>query len=456
MAVVSFLFMNQQAGLSSENYSLDIESVREKGKLTALTDFNSTDYFIYKGEPMGFTYEMLKLFSRHIGVRLEIVNANNTVRAVEMLRSGEVDLLAIGLPVNPGIESVRFCESIEETRKVLVKRKDYRKPEKGQKYCDQMREQLGLGKNAVYIQPDYMDYKSLMSVASFLGDTISALEVPYEPEKLIRYVAEGIIDYTICDENLALVNSGYYPGIDVNTPVGPRQKVAWAVRESSDSLLTEINNWISSYKETREFALLYAKYFRNSRSGIIVRSDYYANNTGKISGYDEIIKKYSSTTDWDWRLIASIICQESRFNPSVTSRAGAYGLMQIMPATAEDMGIDITSSPDNNIIAGLKYLDRLHAIFDARIPDEKERVKFILASYNAGPGHVLDAMRLAEKNGMDPARWDRNVELWLLKKSEKEHYTDSVVNHGYFTGVESVNFVSGVLDRYNHYRNVLP
>lgn len=455
VAVVYALFIRYQ-GFFSDNSSSDLSSIRKRGKLIALTDFNSTDYFIYKGEPMGFTYEMLELFARHIGVKLEIVTENNPNKAVEMLKSGAADILANGMPANSGIEKIKFCEPIDETRKVLVKRGHGKKPEKGPKYRDQMRDQLGLGKNTIYFQSGYMDYRSLMTVASSLGDTVNILDVPYEPEKLVRYVAEGIIDYTVCDENLAMVNSTYYQGIDINTPVGPRQKISWAVRHDSDSLLIEINNWVATFKNTAQFALLYAEYFKNSRSGVIIRSDYYAINTGKISGYDNLIKKYSARTNWDWRLVASIICQESRFNPSVQSGRGAYGLMQIMPATAETFGIDITHSPDSNIIAGLRYLDYLHRIFDDRVPDESERIKFILASYNAGPGHVFDAMRLAEKNGMDPSKWDSNVEAWLLKISEKEHYTDSVVSHGYFRGVESVNFVAQVIKRYNHYRNMIP
>lgn len=455
VAVVYSLFVRYPKFFADDT-SFDLDSIMKRGKIIALTDFNSTDYFIYKGEPMGFTYEMLNTFAAHLGLDLEIITENNPEKAHEILNSGKADIIAMGLPVNPLLEEVDFSVAIDATRKVLVKRRENHKPRGKAKYREQMREQLGLGKAAIYVPSGHMDYQSLISVASSLGDTISILDVPYEPEKLIRYVAEGVIDYTVCDENLALVNSTYYPEIDIETPIGPLNEIAWAVRHNSDSLLAELNDWITSYKQTSEFALLYAEYFRNSRSGIIIRSDYYAINTGKISGYDEIIRKYSVRSDWDWRLVASIICQESRFNPSVESGAGAYGLMQIMPSTAETLGINATASPDSNIIAGIRYLDFLHRIFDEKVSDEEERIKFILASYNAGPGHVLDAIKLAAKNGMDPQKWDGNVEVWLLKKSQKEHYTDSVVRNGYFRGIESVNFVAQVIDRYNHYRNVIP
>jgi membrane-bound lytic murein transglycosylase F len=168
-----------------------------------------------------------------------------------------------------------------------------------------------------------------------------------------------------------------------------------------------------------------------------------------------MIRHYSISINWDWRLLASMIYQESRFIPDVTSEAGAYGLMQIMPETGRNFGIDITASPENNMRAGIKYIIWLHSIFDNLIPDTKERINFILAAYNAGPGHVLDAMKLAEKNGMNPLKWDGSVAEWLLKKSERQYYNDSVVKSGYFSGTESVNYVSQVRERYEHYQDLI-
>lgn len=175
-----------------------------------------------------------------------------------------------------------------------------------------------------------------------------------------------------------------------------------------------------------------------------------------VSRYDDLIREFSSNINWDWRLLASLICQESQFKPDVISVAGAYGLMQIMPVTGKNFGIDITASPKNNIRAGIMYIGWLNKLFESKVPDQRERLYFILASYNAGPGHVLDAMRLARKNGMDPKKWDGNVAVWLLKKSEPQYYRDSVVRNGYFSGKESVKFVSEVIDRFGHYKNIIP
>jgi len=409
---------------------------------------------------MGFNYELLKSFSDHIGIDLEIVTENQLERAFEMLKSGEADLLAIGLTVNSSRKKeILFTEPIDETRQVMVQRKpgNWRSLTADDLDRRLIRNQLGLAKKTIYVQEGSSHVERLHTLAAEIGDSINIIEVPYESEKLIQHVANGEIDYTVCDENIALVNAKYYPGIDVSTPVSFPQSLAWGVRKkNSDALLSELNRWIAAYKKTGSFALLHAKYFNNSRSSIIVRSDYYALNSGKVSQYDDMIRRYSASIKWDWRLLASLICQESHFNPNVESYAGAVGLMQIMPVTGRNFGIDITSSPENNMKAGIHYINWLHSIFDPKITDENERINFILASYNAGPGHVLDAMKLAEKNGMDPQKWDGNVALWLTKKSEPRYYNDIVVKNGYFRGKESVAFVAEILDRYEHYKNIIP
>jgi membrane-bound lytic murein transglycosylase F len=440
--------------------SIDLDSIRMRGKLIAITDYNSTNYFIYKGEPMGFHYELLKLFASHIGVDLEIITENNLEQAFEYLNSGKADLLAFSLTINSSRKKeILFTDPISETRQVLIQRKprNWRNMTADAINKQLLRNQLDLAWKTIFVQAGSSHLERLKSLSAEIGDSIAIIEVPFESEQLIKSVADGDIDYTICDENIATVNSTYYPDIDINTPVSFPQNLAWGLRKTGSEMLHEkLNSWIYSFRQTGSYALLYAKYYKNSRSSKIVRSDYYSLSTGKVSKWDDLIKAASKEIDWDWRLLASLIYQESRFDPDVISWAGAYGLMQVMPVTGERLGIDVTASPANNIKAGTKYINWLHTIFDQKIADENERMKFILAAYNAGPGHVLDAMRLAEKNGMDPQKWDGSVAFWLLKKSEPQYFNDTSVKNGYFRGTESVNFVSEVLERFEHYRNIIP
>jgi membrane-bound lytic murein transglycosylase F len=439
---------------------LDLNGIRNRGKLIVITDFNSTNYFIYKGQPMGYHYELLKQFADYLNLNLEIIAENNINNAIRKLNSGQADLLAYDLAINSSRrKEVRFAEPLSQTRQVIVQRKPakWRSMTIDQIEKTLVRNQLELAGKTVYVEAGASSGECLRRLGNEIGDTIKIIEVPFQTETLIRMVQEGEIDYVVCDENIAQVNAGYYSILDVSTPVSFSQYQAWAIRkERSDSLANELNNWISSYKSTEAFWLLYAKYFRNTRSSQIYKSDYYSLSTGKVSPWDKTIKSMSDSLKWDWRLLASLIYQESRFDPDVKSWIGACGLMQIMPETGRTMGIDIMSSPENNLKAGMLYLNYLQNFFSEKITDPEERLKFVLAAYNAGPGNILDAMKLAEKNGRNPLLWDENVAVFLLKKTDPKYYNDPVVEFGYCRGYESVNFVSQVLERFSEYKTIIP
>jgi membrane-bound lytic murein transglycosylase F len=464
-----FLFISGALLLScsrnpSEKYfkqsvTVDLDSIIKRGRLRAVTDYNSANYFVYHGEPMGFHYELLKAFADHLGVDLELVTENNIRDAFRMLNSGEVDLLAMGLTVTPQRSSwFSFSDPVDSTRQVIVQRKPHgwRKMTKDEMEGRLLRNPGDLSGKSIFVQKGSIHAEWLHMIREKTGHAFTVIEVPFDPETLIQLVDNGEIDYAVCDENIAMLNTSYSDDLDISMSLSEIQNLSWGLRKSgSDQLISELNEWIRNFRDTRMFAIIYNKYYRNSRSHLIVNSEYYALRSGKVSQWDDLIKENSILINWDWRLLASLIYQESRFRPDVTSRAGAYGLMQIMPETGRNFGIDIKASPGNNIRAGIKYINWLHEIFDPKIPDENERTKFILAAYNAGPGHVLDAMKLAEKNGMDPVKWDGNVAEWLQKKSDPRYYNDSLVKNGYFRGKESIAFVNQVLNRYGHYKNIV-
>jgi membrane-bound lytic murein transglycosylase F len=251
-----------------------------------------------------------------------------------------------------------------------------------------------------------------------------------------------------------LVNQTYYSNIDISLPVSFPQNLAWAVAKGDNGLKTVVDNWLKGFKQTHKYALIYNKYFKNHRISEMVDSDYFTISTGNISPYDDLIKQYSSEIDWDWRLIASMMYQESRFDAGAKSWAGAFGLMQMMPGTATRFGIDTASSPKSQIKAGIMFLEWLDKMFED-VPDPAERQKFVLASYNVGPGHVIDARNLALKNGKNPNIWKDNVDVYLLKKADPKYYNDPVVKYGYCRGVETYKYVTDVVERYEHYKNLV-
>src|SRR5690606_36819661 len=153
-----------------------------------------------------------------------------------------------------------------------------------------------------------------------------------ESESLIRKVAHGEIEYTIADQMLARVNASYYPDLDINTPVSVAQQVAWATRMNSPQLLEAINDWLVGIKKEATFMVIYNRYFKSPRtSAVRMRSEYSSMGGNMLSPFDSLIRQGANTLGWDWRLLASLIYQESRFLPNGESWAGAKGLMQLMP-----------------------------------------------------------------------------------------------------------------------------
>jgi membrane-bound lytic murein transglycosylase F len=437
----------------------DLDAILADGKIRAVTNVNQTSYFIYKGEPMGFHFELLKKFADHIDVELEIITSNDIDEALEYLQDGKVDLVAVGLSVSADRqEMMRFTEPLMQSTEVLVQRKPggWNRMTADAIEASMVRNQLDLAGKTVYVQKGSSYAQRLYNLERESGIDIGVIEVPYDAEELARQVARGEIDYTVCDDYMTRIIGSLYSELDLATPVSFPQNIAWSIRkEGTDALEAELNSWLTGFKTTREYAWLEHLYFKASRSVRMASSEYFATYTGKVSPFDDIIRSYSDSIGWDWRLVAALIYQESRFNPSVISPVGAYGLMQVMPETGKYFGFDVTRSVDNNIHAGVSYIRMLDRLFDDWVTDPDERVKFILASYNAGHGHVLDAIKLAEKNGLNPGKWDNNVSLFLERKSDPAIYRDPVVRNGRLKQGVAVNaYVADILERYEHYKNI--
>jgi len=190
-----------------------------------------------------------------------------------------------------------------------------------------------------------------------------------------------------------------------------------------------------------------------------LRNSYYFNQKkvripkGAISPYDHLFKKFAPEIKWEWQMLAALVFHESRFDSAQVSWAGASGLMQLMPRTAANFGLSRRNifNPESNIEAGVQYIKSLNLTF-SKIEDKHERIKFILASYNSGPAHVLDARALAAKYGKNPDIWFDNVEIFLLKKSDSKYYNDPVVKYGRFRGRETVAFVQKILSTHEKYK----
>jgi membrane-bound lytic murein transglycosylase F len=432
----------------------DLERIQETGILKVVIDYNSTNYFVYRGKPMGYQYELVMKLCDDMEVRPEITVSNNMAETFEGLKSGRFDLVAKNLTVTRARkQEFAFTRPLKQTRQVLVQRK----PSPDTPDSLFLKTTLELAGKQIHVQQNTTYYRRLLNLSGEIGHPIQVVEDSVNGvEQLVSMVAHGEIDYTVCDENVALLNQTYYPNLDVSLKISFPQHIAWAVRKDSDDLNEFLDRWIVQYKNTSEYRQIYHQYFESPRTAGRFASPFHSIAGGKISEYDPMVKELARKHGWDWRLISSIMYHESRFNPDAESWSGAFGLMQLMPNTAESLGVDSILDPRQNIEGGILLLNWLDEQLRATIPDSTERIKFVLASYNIGLGHVKDAQRLARKFGKNQHKWENHVDFFLKNKSAEKYFKDPVVRWGYARGEEAFNFVNRVIGNYEHYRNLIP
>lgn len=427
--------------------SVDLAQLKEKGEITAITLYSSTSYFQYKMQPMGYDYDLIKAFADSEGLKLTIKVAENVTRLTEMLELGEGDIIAYPIPITNQLKKeLLYCGRDETTSQVLVQRAN-----KGDTILTDVTELIG---KEVFVKhgTKYQDRLSNLNIE--LGGGIVIEDIKKDTittEDLIEMVSTGAIPYTISDDLTAKLNKTYFWNININMKISFPQRSSWAVRKNSPKLAEAIDKWIEDKSNIQAYKAITKRYFELSKNPMIVPMSEVKN--GVISPYDHLFKKYASRIGWDWRLLASIAYQESRFDPQVVSWAGAEGLMGIMPNTAKALGVTLheLKDPETGIKTGIECLRRFNQGF-SKIENSEEKIKFTLAAYNAGIGHVYDAIKLAGKYGKNTSVWNDNVEEYIRLKSDPEFYNDSIVKHGYLRGSETYNYVKEVLSRYKYYK----
>ncbi|NQZ74870.1 MAG: transporter substrate-binding domain-containing protein [Ekhidna sp.] len=438
----------------------DLEEIKKRGYLTAIMDNSSTGLFIYKGKTMGYEYELLKMFCAEQDIDLRINITQNLAEAFNQLNTGEGDILAYNLTVTKERKKrISFTHYHNLQKQVLIQRKpkDWREMKLHEIEAQLIRNPVDLIGKEVVVRPHSAYYDRMVNLSDEVGGDI--LIVPgdsrSETEELIKQVSEGEIDFTVAEEDIALVNSTYYRNIDIKTPVSFSTQIAWGVRKNANGLLHALNEWILRMRKTTDYYVVYDKYFRSSKSALRRSRSKYSSIAGQaISPYDSIIRAAADELGWDWLLLAAQIFRESKFDESAESWAGAIGLMQVMPRTGAEYGIEDLKNPKQNIYAGTKHIQWLQAQWGKRIEEPEEKLKFVLASYNVGLGHLEDAVRLAEKYGGETDKWE-SVKEYLLKKARPTYFNDPVVEYGYCRGSEPVGYVDNILGIYQNYSEIM-
>jgi len=432
-----------------------MQHLQDKGKLIAVTNCGIINYNTSSSKPSGFEFELLSDFCKANDLELEMRVNENLDSCYRLLDSCEVDIVAIGIGSNKEMKR-RFLltDPILMQRSVLVQRlpKGWNKMSTANEVENQLlRSSVDLAGKTIHLPKGSHEVKLLEHLSDQIGDTIYIVECDsLNSVDLVQAVASGQIDYTVVEEYVARMASIGLRGMDTKLNVSVEQPLCWAVRnhDNDSSLLLALNSWIDGF-EQRNLSRILAKYVNK---GNVFTTKKPSGN--QLSGFDDLIKKAAKKIGWDWRLLASLIYQESRFRIDLESEKGAFGLMQLMPVVMERYEIDYDATPEEQLEAGGKLLTFLDESLQNKVADSTERVKFVLAAYNSGLGHVYDAQRLAVKYGKYPDVWDNNVDYFILNKSKKQYYNDTCCKAGYLRGSETYRFVEEVLDRYNQYQSM--
>ena len=290
-----------------------------------------------------------------------------------------------------------------------------------------------------------LQYALASDFARSLGVSVR-VEVAKDTTDLLLKVKQREVDMAAIQVPLSLIAMRHLSAAAIHN-----DSTAWVCCQEAHDLQMALNEWLqrgAEAKVEKEVKQQIRQRFTVRRQ---VRAPFISREKGIISTYDPLFKEAAHTVGWDWRLIAAQCYQESGFDPNAVSWAGAKGLMQIMPSTAETLALPVERIfvPADNVAAASRLLRRLQHTWKD-IPHPAERIKFVLAAYNGGTGHIRDAQTLTRKYGGDPQQWD-DVSRYVLGLSTPRYYTDPVVKCGYMIGSETVQYVYSILQRWAQY-----
>ncbi|CAD7837049.1 MAG: hypothetical protein [Olavius algarvensis Gamma 3 endosymbiont] len=436
-----YLQLEHSAEDRDKRYTGDLDQIKQRRVLRVLLRNNAASYFLYRGELMGFEYELAREFADYHGLRLEVVVPPSHRDITTWLLEGRADM-ALSF-IEPSQKQSRLGVAFSRPyhyaqQHVVVHRTDPAESLQDLEY------------RTIFVR-HHSRYWERLAQLQEAGARFSlrATDDAVETEQLIQMVSRGKYKATLADEHLLDIELA--KGLPVRSALVLEDKVphAVAVRKRNSQLKQALDEFIKRVYRSEFYNVTYIKYFKSRRSvQRLARGRVIDALKGQISPYDKLVRKYSDRYGFDWRLVTAQMYQESRFDPQAKSHVGARGLMQLMPRTAKAMGVKNTSDPASSIRGGVKYLDWLRDRFDAKLP-LSERLWFTLAAYNAGAGHVHDARRLARQIGLDPDRWFGHTEEAMLLLARKQYAKKA--RYGYVNGREPVNYVRDIRQRFEAY-----
>jgi membrane-bound lytic murein transglycosylase F len=440
LAVDDFLFAEKVLLRSGTTTACrDLERIRQAGVLRLITRNSPTTCTAERGGLQGFEWDLARSFALSLGVRLELSMPPPGRDPIEWLEHGYGDLAALHQPVAPEDEGA-FLVSVPYRTVDLVSVVSARANPPAAVW------DLA-GVRVAASRP----VASLCRVIPLRAPMRAEEPAPGADEfNAMLEVARGRMPVAVVDEDAAKLALADRPDLHEGAVVLPGVGLVWLFNTSAPALHREANGFLTSARQSGLVRQLAANYFGSWKPYVPAELPKIPDNA--LSPYDEVLQWAGREYEIDWRLLASLMYEESRFDPDAVGPGGSAGLFQFMPFTWRELGVDDPHHPAEAVEAGARYLRQLMDDFgDLALPD---RVAMAIASYNVGPQHVFDARKLAKEMGFDPDRWAGSVETAMLLLDDPE------VARRFPAGVcrcrRAVGYTRRILRRYRAYTEQFP
>ncbi|MFD2530927.1 MltF family protein [Gracilimonas halophila] len=430
----------------------DLSKIKKNGVLRMITSYSSGSYFLYRGIQVGFEYELLKEFTKENELALEVIIPGPDESPYDLLNSGRGDIIAANYTITPERKQVvKFTRPYNIVDQQVVVSDDLGfKPES---ITDLEGIPISVRRNSSY----FVRLQELREQG--FPVQINVIPEDMDTETVLFQVADGTHQATIADDNIYEAASKYMSGLVKGPLIAESDTIAWAIRTNAPDLEHQLNRFLYKHfrfdedgvpKRSAFLNVLRKKYFESGNQiADYFSPGYQEGQIGTFSPYDNMIKEVATEFDLDWVMLTAIAAQESKFNPSSVSWAGAVGIMQVLPRFSE-ISSDSLYIPEVNIREGAKILSSHLKHYSYM--DSTNRWSFALAAYNVGQGHLADARRLAIDHNKDPNEWN-NVSEALLRLMQRKYYQNA--RYGFARGIETVRYVNEIMNRYNTYQTVL-
>lgn len=410
-----------------------LEKILKSGELRVVTLNNPSTYYLGADGPQGPEYELAAQFAADLGVALNIYSASNARELRREIASGRAHIAAAGLALEQSAPSgSSYGPTYQLVKEHLIYRAGTERPA----------DLVAAGRlGRIEVASESPHAATLARLRTEQPEIRWSENPDAEIDQLLYRISQGDLDYTVADSNEFAVGRSFHPDIAVAFDLDQGKSLAWLVNTRDASLLSRVVSYFSVIDADGRLADILQRYYaKKPVSSALHARNFIVDVREQLPKYLDLFKTAATEVNIDWRMLAAISYQESKWQADATSPTGVRGLMMLTDDTADSLGVQDRLDPQQSILGGARYFINVRNMIPARIK-EPDRTWFALASYNMGFGHIEDARIFAQADGKDADKWEVVREYLPLLTQEKWY---SQAKRGYARGWEPVQFVDSI------------